>query len=361
MAWTQFFQAGAESRTLAELPNFIYVKGTTNTAPFDQISSTKKQTGGYAFRTNFNSSKQYAMGLSGFSYPQIRAGWYLNHVGANGGTGAGLQGIALVVLGSLGIVPYTGVIWKAQDAMLELWTNNVKVDEASVVGSGLDSTDTWITLGIIAKADASSGWMSFYINGAKILGDVSLNTGTAFNGIYWGGGFNNNQQWLNYAYLDDLFAEGSDTGLEPDVAPTPKRFLWGIANSDVGTPQWTPSSGVINYQMVDEAPPDGATTTVSADADAETDVYGHAAVTVPIGYKVSAVIPYVHGLRVGATEQIKIGITDGVDTLEGTAQDPPATYGPIYERYETQADGVSEWDQASVNATNIRIEGTNFT
>lgn len=339
MAFTRLGQWGAELQSTTEWQ----INGATEPV----ISNTKARTGSYSARyTNTTSPIGFGTG----SVTQIRAGVWLNHNG-RGATGSGNYAIIFQWVTPAGNTNY--VRWNNNTNVLELVVANSVVTSVGAATAGFTTTDQWYHCGLTVFANGSTGWASFYLDGVQQLTGTSLNTSTAISAVYCGGSTLNG--WANYAYFDDMYVDSASS--EDDAAPQLKRFLWGIANGNGTTSEWVGSDGnsTDNYQLVDDAPPDGDTTYVYTQTTAKTDLYAMGNVTVPTGYSLVAAIPVVMAKRAGSTEQVQLLAYDGANTTTGTAQDPAASYAPVWERMTTQPDGT-DWNETDFNAMQFGVK-----
>lgn len=352
MTWTRAGQIGPQLGTTAEWT------ATLGEGFNPTISTTKVHHSGYqTYSVRFiDDAGHKASGLSFPSAVQIRGGVWLNHNGLGGDTSIWIATL-LRWVSSSGSNNY--VRWRGDTANLDLIVNNVVVDSVSIGSSTISPTDTWHHIAIAGFASATIGWISIYANGIKILEATGLNTGTAFFDLYFGGSIT--LGWAASAYFNDFYVDTSD-GSEPNEAPPKKSFLWSVANGNGYTSQWTGSDAdsTDNYLLVDEIPPDNDTTYVEAEEVDLVDAYACADIaSLPAGYNIIARIPTALGKRLGTTEKMILGNYDGAIEELGSEKIPPASYGPVWDRFEAQPD-ASDWNLADFNAaqTVIKSAGT---
>lgn len=237
---------------------------------------------------------------------------------------------------------------------LELYYNG------SLLASGATSlgTGVWYRLGLDCKL-AASGWASVYLDGSEVIaytGDLSavsvvdgLEINPAVSGSSW-----------SALYVDDVYVDDASGETAP-AAPDDLYFHY-LTPDGVVSAEWQGSDGdsVDNHLLVDEVPPDGDATHVSATA-AATDVYTHAALSLSAGESVVAVTPLAVVKRTGGDSgQIKVGLDDGTSQVLSSAVDPGASYGPVWSRF-TQAPDGGAWDQSKVNAARIVLVRSDVT
>ena len=341
---TRLWQAGWELNTIVEWKAEI----TRVTTP--DMSTTKAFTGARSLR-NTGANTRSSVGTTFASTTQITAQLYFNHNSVS--TNAGRYALIYTWTSTAGSLNF--IRWHGNTGLIELVINNSVVATVSAATAGITATDTWYAAGLRVFADATTGYVDFYIDGVSVLSATSQNTGTGLTALYIGGDGGSIAGWLTSCYFDDVYID--DTAGEIDSAPIPRRFLWQIANGNGGSSQWDGNDGnqVDNYLLVDDVTPDGDTTYVFTNAAGNVDRYIGSDITLPGGYQIVAVIPTDLCKRSSVTEQLKTGLTDSVNTSAGTAQDLPAGYGTIWERYTLQPDG-STWNETDANAMELRIE-----
>lgn len=344
MAFTRVWQAGAELQALNESSEYVsasYGGGSMT------VSSTKAKTGSYSFRSGTN---DYPRGYAGV-LTQFRAGVFINHNGVSG-TVAGRKSFIFVV-------PTTGitnveVYWDHNTSLLNLVVNGTAVDTIDVGAAGFSTTNTWFHLGITYKAHASTGFVSVYLDGTKIL-EFTGNTGTQADGVYFGGRSTSINGWTNYAYFDDFYVDSASG--DADAAPPSYRFLWQAVNAAGTSAAWTATGASPNYACVDDAVPNDDTDYISAASSGLVDYYNTASVAVPTGYVINAVIPtgWAKKTDAGTDSEIKLGTRLSGTDVDGTAQNLPTAYGLVFERHATKPGGGS-WSESDANSAEIKIE-----
>lgn len=353
MTITRLGQLTAELNTLQDLALI------GNNLP--SISSTKKKTGTYAYRTG---DCPFGLALPSSIGVGIRCGFWVNHAGGQstysptllsaplGGARisvvVGFTGNAVYLIGGKGINSVNDLYWDSQHI------------------GGLANLDTWRHVGFTYLCSDTVGYCTVYLDGQAILhyaGDTRIyrsQYGTKeavqpVSGMYIGGTFNA-LNWANYAYFDDFYVD--DITGEADTPPPGKRFLVSLADGAGQNAQWTPSAST-NISNVDDplsSINDGDATYNKAASSGLKDTFNTAAITVPDGHYVRAAIPVVIAKKTDTVDsQIKLHEYDGANYTNGSAQFIPMSYAPVWERFPLAPDG-SAWDATKFNASQFGVE-----
>jgi hypothetical protein len=311
------------------------------------VSSTKFKTGGWSFLA---SSGNKPRGKVFASTTQIRAGVFLNHGGAVSG-----QAVLLNVGSSFDI----WVQWNVTTGNLELYVNTTLQASVAPSAGGFSTSNTWFHLGIACKADAATGFVSFYIDGVLRL-TFSGNTGTGITRVCFGG--NNNAIGLGFStapYWDDFYVD--DTVGEADAAPPSPRFPFLLPNGAGNYTNWSVNTGTNSAAVDDTGAPDDDTTYVYATASGVKDSYAltntTAGVTVPAGYSIEAVIPIAWARKTdaGTASTLKVGTRLSATDVVGSAQTLATSYGPVWERQTTKPGGGT-WTESDIDSAEIYLE-----
>lgn len=300
------------------------------------VSSTKAKTGTYSYR------HQTTTNPTGLAIPasgQIRAGYWLNHLGIPAGAQAWLL---RWISGST----LNGFYWDEDDTLVRLSLNGSDVASVSLGAANLNRNDTWMHVGVNVYANAA-GFATLYIDGQQVL-TYSGNTAGNIDTVYFGGRIGGGSGWGVSAYFDDFYVDTA-TG-ETDVAPSSKRFLFSLASAAGADAQWTPSAGS-NFQNVDDSgAPDGDTTYNKAASAALKDTFNTANITLPADHVIRAaiVLAIVKRTDAGTASQIKLHSYDGATYQEGSVQTPGTSYNTLWERQTLQPDG-SAWGESDFN------------
>jgi hypothetical protein len=252
---------------------------------------------------------------------------------------------------------YDYVLWNKTAEELELWINGTKEDTISKVDAGFLTNETWQQVGAVFHANATTGWISIYLDGVKIL-EFTGNTGTGFTGLFGPGCVTNYQGWASGTGLDDFYADSSDVELS-DANPSGKRFMRARPNSDGSDSDWIGSDGnqVSNYQLVDDTAAPSESDYVGIDSASQRDGYniGNFA-AFPTGYSPVNVQVYIFAKKSNAAvdSQIQAYTYDGATYDDATAQSLTVDFNAYYYDFPLQPDGT-DWDLASFNDIEIGV------
>jgi len=164
----------------------------------------------------------------------------------------------------------------------------------------------------------------------------------------------------SYSTIDAIRLYG-DTGWDDFVVgsggwPGDWRFAGLTVNSDV-VAAWTPSTGTDNYACVDEVPASD-TDYVSITSDA-TDQYGCSDFDDDSGNRVPGLVmawAKVKKSDAGTDDKITLGLSDGVNNDDGSAQSVLTTYEYRYLAKNTAPDGGA-WTDTDVDNLEVRLIG----
>lgn len=342
MTITRRWQAGAESNGASSAATeFDVVVATFG------VSATQKRSGSYSYRIQKLDGSTYGQVNIAATY-QIRIGLHIYSAGI-----PSVSDIPAYVswrhsggrLGSL----------RCDDAGdLRLYVASVSKDEEV----GARPAGEWAHFGIDIKIDGSSGWVSVYKDGVKIM-TFTGNTGSSqIEAVRFGTNISGVILWDDYQYLDDLFID--DTTGEVDAAVPDYRFEYITPDGDgnYGQCDIHPDGGEDHYEDVDDRPHDGDGTYAEADTLDEKDTYTMTTHSVPAGWAVNALIPVSIAKKSNAGVATQIALMNrysGTD-VEGSAQDLATTYGYIWERFTTKPGG-GNWTQAALDAVEVGFVG----
>lgn len=348
MTVTRIFQAGAELQHINEIESHsLSTYGSLAGTP--AVSNTKAKTGAYSFAF---SGTDRPIGKAFSSTTQVRANYYLNHAGVTGAASSN-NAVIFLITGTFDIL----IQWASDTATIELLVNGTIQASLAAASSAMTATNTWYALGINVKANASTGWVSFYVDGVQKL-TWTGNTGSSITGVY-GGGRNSSSTWNGTEYIDDLCID--DTVGEADAAPPSPRFSFLLPNGAGNYTNWTANTGS-NYAAVDDSgAPNDETDYVYATSSGLKDSYAltntTAGVTVPSGYQIDAVIPIAWARKTdaGTASTLKVGTRLSSTDNIGSAQTLTTSFGPVWERQTTDPSGGA-WSEADIDSAEIVIE-----
>jgi len=339
MAITRRFQATAELGTGTQLLEWDSVNVVT-------VSTTKFKTGAasFTFRINDWMRKTFT------DTAQVRGGFHLNH---NGPTAGDVPRLLSFLNGGSVVAD---VRWNEPTNMIQIYVNAVMVAEAAP--GALVSVDTWFHCGFDVFLDAS-GWVKFYVDGTLIVGyeGNTSGAGTVIN-VMQIGSSTTNQFWETRSYADNVYLDDSTGEVTFAIPPALEFLRYAVAGNGTAS-QFTgnDADSTDNYLLVDDFPHDSDTTYVEAASSGLRDLYDTAAFTLPAGYAVAAVIPFVVARKTdaGVATTLKLLAKNGGDESLSAAQDLGVSYALQWVRNTAQPDATA-WDEASVNAAEYGIE-----
>ncbi|GAB4565374.1 MAG: hypothetical protein Kow0047_15940 [Anaerolineae bacterium] len=336
----------------AELGNVGYEVTTVSGSSFT-VSTSKKKTGAYAFRSHVSDYGKVAIPDTA----QFRVGGHFNHNGLFG-TGTNNRGVFFRWYNGATVVG--GVEWDKDTNQLRIYVGGTPVASVDAALAGVAAVDTWFHIGVDVKIDASAGWIYVYKDGVLVLNydGNTATAGAAVNAISFPGGANNG--WNLYIYVDDVVIDDTTGESAPAKVPD-RRFVLLTPNANGDASGWTGSDGnnVDNYQLVDETPPNGDTDYVYAQAAGLQDLYNLTTYTVPNDMVIAAVISLAVARKAAAEDdvQIKPLIKAGTTVAAGDPQDLPTSYStPVWSRWTTNPDTGLAWTQSDIDSLQAGIE-----
>ena len=164
---------------------------------------------------------------------------------------------------------------------------------------------------------------------------------------------NHDMQWAS-AYLMDTNGTANNSRLGPFYVQTI------TPNGDGGTTDWTPLSGLTNYEMIDDATPDDATTYVSSSTVNDTDYYDYTALSTGVG---TGNFDTISGVRVASLIRklsagdrlIRTAVSSGLSTGEAAAAGVPVDWWGHIGIFEQDPDTSTAWTPAGINAAQFGI------
>lgn len=157
---------------------------------------------------------------------------------------------------------------------------NISLTSTSLVtklgGTTLDTNTSftlsspWYYVEMKCVCHPTNGSIEVRINGVTITSLTGINTQTGTEAYYnivktYGG---------STTRIDDFYVCDS-TGTTCNDFLGVCKIAAIFPNSDTSTVQWTPSTGITHYNLVDENPANSATDYVSSSTQAEVDMYGY--------------------------------------------------------------------------------------
>jgi hypothetical protein len=368
MTITRQWTLTAERQTVDDLLSF-----TATTVP--TTSSTLARTGTYSYKFVTTGA---AIGRSVESTDAIRAGYWFNHGGV---AAAGAAGLFVIGSGTDNDQsPLIFVIWDgtSNEIRVRRATGNDTFETLDSVAApaSLIATSNWVHVAITYYAHATLGFLTVYINGTDVLtltGDTRLSYwngvagggsaqlfSTAITTVWAGGriatsGYGSTAWDTTDNYLDDFYCDSYAS--ESDVPVPMRRYLERIANGAGVDAEWTPLAST-NVSQIDDGQPngganDGDTTYNKAEAANLRDTFTFDDITIPDGYRVVGVIPYVHAKKLDAGPQISLHLWDGSQYADSATLEVEADYTvETFYRFEEMPD-TSAFDEAGVNGLEI--------
>ncbi len=286
-----------------------------------------------------------------------------------------------IVTVSVGYTPLS-VLWVPEAGELRLmagFEENTKAYRYPIAAASdeffAQAPTAWKIAGIAAKIDGSAGYVSFYLEGRKLLtwsGDTRIfapETTTplsTINGVYWFGDEGNviftgtyspTGVWGAGTLVDDLTIDALTDADAVDAMPPYYALLWTTAAQDGAVTQWTKVGADTNAEAVGDSPHDGDTSYVATATDGKVDQYIPAALDLA-GYRPEFVTVIAVGKRASleaAENQVSLGVW--VDSTPGLAapQYLPADWGEIEATFAAQPD-ASPWDAEGITALRIGLQ-----
>ncbi len=214
----------------------------------------------------------------------------------------------------------------------------------------------WVEFDITC-ANSPTGAATIWLDGVQAASWTSVDT---FNGITTGilGAefYTSSDHNLQYAacYLMDTNGTANNSRLGPFHVETI------TPNGDGGTTDFTPLSGLTNYEMIDDPTPDDATTYVSSSTLNHTDYYTYTNLSTGAG---TGNFDTVAGVRVVSTIRkpsagdrlIRAAISSGLSTGESVPDGVPIDWFASRSMFEQDPDTATAWTVSGINAAEFGI------
>lgn len=359
MTITRLQQFTAEDRVTSRLTSYTTVTQT--------ISSTKARTGTYSYRLD---STPIAFGMVvPTPVAAYRVGYWLNHNGIGtdvksilymAATGKTVYESPMIMVRLNGITSNLEIV-RPVSGTSDSW----EVLATVTIPAALLVTNTWVHVGICHKIDATTGFLSVYINGALALsltgdtrpygqGSGTPSFASTASYIFSAGSWTTGSgAFSTFAYVDDFYID-SYVG-EVDAPVPARRFDVMLVTGAGANAEWTPSAGA-NYACVDENPNTGDTDYVKALAADLKDTYAFGDVTVPTDHRIVAMIPTVFIKNLDVGPLVRLHAYDGSTYANSDDLTPALDYTiPLFARFETQPD-ATDWNETDANAATFGIE-----
>lgn len=171
---------------------------------------------------------------------------------------------------------------------------------------------------------------------------------------YSTGGPGTSDMWWDNWYVWDT------TGGVNDDFLGERRIETVVANADTATEDWTPSTGVDSYAMVDEIGPDDDTTYLSSGTTTNKTVLSTAAISTTTGScKAVTILARTTKTDVGAATH-KVGLVSNA-VEDKSADISPSAAGYLYDSRHVanqNPDGPAAWTLGTADAAQLLIENT---
>ena len=356
---------GAENHSITRLDLF----GGQTTPP---VIADIAKTGAHAYQHQGS-----AFGRT-FTATAVRSVCALRHGGAQT-----VGRLPIVTIG-VGYAPLS-IMWEPEIGALQLMAGFEEDDtayrypiDAAPHDPFAASPTTWKIAGIAAKIDAVAGYVSFYLEGQKLLtwtGDTriyameSVDLFSTITGVYW---FGNEYDvtftdeywplgiWGPNSFVDDLTIDSLTDADVVDVAPRYRSLIWAMAFTNGDTIQWTPVGAPTNDAAVKENPADDASSYVTTATADKTDEYVVAQPIPLTGFTPEVVTVVARGKRASTEGVNKVGLLTKTGEVSNVAvaQTLPTDWNEIESTFWTKPDGITAWDALSVTALKIGIKSS---
>jgi len=180
--------------------------------------------------------------------------------------------------------------------------------------------------------------------------NINTRNGTTNNQVnnFYMSGFSN---WSFGTAIDDIYLF-NDQGAAPNDWQGDVRAIPLMPNSDVFR-QWAPSTGISNWNLVDERPANGDTDYVSDTTPGDTDTYSITPFSSP-PLAIVGVQTKMYARKDDASDhQVQTKLISGGTTSTGVTNTLASTYSWFIDKYMLNPDTGTAWNQASVEAAQI--------
>lgn len=224
-------------------------------------------------------------------------------------------------------------------------------------GSTLLSVNTWNYIELKVTV-GTSGTAEVKLNGATEISSTVGNFGTSNVDSIQMMNSNSNGSTVINADFDDLYV--IDTSTTPnntylaDATHTP-HVQTIYPSADGAHTDWTPDTGTSHFARVDENPPDGDTSFVSASTVGLRDSYAFGDLTSLTGVKCVQVSAYARKDDIAGRE-IELVSRPGSTDHDGASQTLTTSYAFYVERSETNPDTSAAWTTSDVNGAEFGIK-----
>ena len=236
----------------------------TGTGTNVQVQSTVRRTGAYALQVpcGVNPNGYIVQIVSDVAEIYFRIAFRHGHAGSGDGTNTKLLSF------HEGGTEHVSIGITSDTLLSRLVVRGSTADTGSIVFS----QSTWYMIEGYVKIANSGGAVTVKVNGTTDLtysGDTCATANEFMTSIRIGA----QSGMENYSYYFDDVAINDTAGDYQNSWIGLGGIFYLEPTADGTTNDWTPSSGTVNYAMVDDIPPDNATTFVQALDTADRDLY----------------------------------------------------------------------------------------
>ena len=192
----------------------------------------------------------------------------------------------------------------------------------------------WQHWGFDCKVHASAGWIRLWKDGVLIL-SFDGNTGNSDMAELQIGTTGTNrafQSTSGFAYIDDIYLDDTTSETVALTAPADRRFLLAVPTSDSTPSDFTPSTGVVSWDLLDDKPI-VTTTYIRATAAGVEDFVLVTPPALPTGFTTSAV--WLQALAMKSNAAVASTLSLQTATVVGTAQSLGTSMAMRSERFAT--------------------------
>lgn len=222
---------------------------------------------------------------------------------------------------------------------------------------------SWNLIQCFARADASSGEIEVRVNGATVVtvsGVATVNTANIeYSQVVFGTA---NGTGAPFAHgtttavdIADLHAWDDSGSYNNDFPGDNKAFL-SMPNGDSGPSDWTRSAGANNYALIDEIPPDEATSYLTSSTPGDQVQVETENLPVP-AVAVAGVVGWFRAKKTDAGDcTIRIGVVSNGTTEWGAAHTILTGYRYFETVFETDPDTGLPWTSAAIDDAKLIFE-----
>src|SRR5690606_14181121 len=203
---------------------------------------------------------------------------------------------------------------------------------------------------VAATIDDSNGLVQVWVDGVKVIdfsGDTRNGGTAAIDTVRWGRTLSGGPG--PYRFSDIVI----DSGIS---LKGPTRVLDSYPSADGANTDLTSSGEGDNYEMVNEATPDGDSSYVSGDTEGQKDTYALDN-PVPEGYEVLAVqVSHYSRKADSGTRFARPVIRSGGTDYGGASEDMAESYTTYRDTWTTDPDTSEAWTRSGRNAIEAGVE-----